>query len=175
MINRSFLLLLCCCVLFACDSTDNNQSDHAVSDDKSNQLKASKLEQATKTQSKPADKTDTQIGASGDAGFLAGAQPEVGERLFFQCSACHTLKQGEPNRVGPNLWGILGRQVGAMEGFRYSSSLAEADFSWDIEKLNRFIENPNQFLPGTTMVIAGVRDAKARRDLLAYLQQSTSN
>ena len=173
-VYRTFLLLLCC-GLFACDSTDDNRSSHAVIDDDSNQLAASKFEQEAKKQSMPDIETEAKIGVSGSDGLLAGAQVEAGKRLFNQCIACHTLKQGEPNRVGPNLWGVLGRKAGAVEGFNYSNSLAKADFSWDIEKLNRFIENPNQFLSGTTMIFAGVKDAKARRDLLAYLQQSTSN
>jgi len=100
---------------------------------------------------------------------VAAADATAGAQQFRQCSACHTVDEGGANRVGPNLWGILGRDVGAVEGFRYSRTLSGAEDSWSLETLNAFIENPRAARPGTTMSFPGVRNETRRLDVLAYL------
>lgn len=97
------------------------------------------------------------------------ANYEAGRRVFAQCRSCHTIEAGGPNRVGPNLHGVFGRAIGSVEGFNYSPAVQEADFTWDAERLDHWLDNPQTFLPGNRMAFAGVRDETQRRDLLAYL------
>jgi cytochrome c len=97
------------------------------------------------------------------------ANYEAGRRVFAQCRSCHTIEAGAPNRVGPNLHGVFGREVGSVEGFTYSQPVRDADFVWDAAQLDHWLANPQTFLPGNRMAFAGVRDETQRRDLIAYL------
>ena len=97
------------------------------------------------------------------------ADYDAGRRVFAQCRACHTLTEGGGNRVGPNLYGMFGREIGAAPGFNYSAAVQRADFVWDGAQLEHWLENPRTFLPGNRMAFAGVRDETQRRDLIAYL------
>jgi cytochrome c len=97
------------------------------------------------------------------------ANYDAGRRVFAQCRSCHTIEEGGPNRLGPNLHGVFGRPVGSVEGFAYSQAVADADFTWDADKLEHWLENPRTFLPGNRMAFAGVRDQEQRHNLIAYL------
>jgi cytochrome c len=100
---------------------------------------------------------------------LATADAERGKTLFLQCRACHVAEPGKPATVGPNLWDIVGRPVGAQEGFAYSESLASIDGDWDFEKLGRYLFDPRAMAPGTNMIFPGIKPARDRADLIAYL------
>ena len=98
-----------------------------------------------------------------------GANYEAGRRAFGQCRSCHTIIQGGANGVGPNLFGVAGRQVAGSAGFTYSQALQDADFTWDAAHLDPWIASPSTYLPGSRMAFAGVRNETQRRDLVAYL------
>ena len=102
------------------------------------------------------------------------ASYEGGRRVFAQCRSCHTIDAGAGNRVGPNLHHVFGREAGTAEGFRYSDAVMAADFTWDASRLDHWLANPQDFLPGNRMAFVGVRDATQRRDLIAYLMVETS-
>ncbi|CAH2600688.1 Cytochrome c2 [Rhodovastum atsumiense] len=100
---------------------------------------------------------------------LAG-DPAAGERVYkAQCSACHAIEPGK-NRVGPSLAGLVGRQSGAVEGFRYSNANRNANLIWTPEILDRYLINPRVVIPGTIMAYAGLRNDKQRADLVSYLE-----
>ncbi len=96
-----------------------------------------------------------------------------GKRTFKLCQACHTLTEGGPNLVGPNLYGIFGRQIGSVDGFNYSSAVADADFVWTPEKLEEWLASPRDFLPGNKMAFAGVRKEPDRHAVIAYIMTET--
>ena len=100
--------------------------------------------------------------------LLASADASAGERQWGKCRACHNLEQGA-NAVGPHLYGVVGRDVGAVEGFNYSGALSEAADVWTPENLFAFIENPRGYAPGTTMGYAGLGNPEDRANLIAYL------
>jgi cytochrome c len=102
------------------------------------------------------------------ATLYAAADPAAGERLWRQCASCHALEKGK-NGTGPYLYGIVGRDKGSAEGFRYSEALASAEGTWEPENISAFIENPRGYLPGTSMAYAGMRKAEDRANLIAYL------
>lgn len=102
------------------------------------------------------------------------ANYEAGRRVFAQCRACHTLDAGAGNRVGPNLHLVFGREIGTAPGFTYSPAALAGDFTWDAERLDQWLANPQGFLPGNRMAFVGVREPTQRRDVIAYLMVETA-
>ncbi|MGM0585081.1 MAG: c-type cytochrome [Pseudomonadota bacterium] len=102
------------------------------------------------------------------AALLAEADPSRGERVYGKCRACHNLDGS--NATGPHLDGVVDREVGAVDGFSYSGALSEAADVWTPENLNKFLEKPSDFAPGTAMSFAGLRSVEDRAALVAYLE-----
>ena len=94
---------------------------------------------------------------------------EKGKKVFRKCKACHSIEEGK-KKLGPSLFGIFGREAGAVEGFRYSKPMAAADFVWNEETLNNFLKNPKKYMKGTKMSFPGVRKEADMANLLAYLK-----
>ena len=101
------------------------------------------------------------------------ADIENGKMKFGMCRSCHTIVPGGANLTGPNLHGVFGRKAGTLEGYNYSDAVKSAGFVWDAEHLDKWLAEPRTFLPGTKMSFAGLRDAKDRTDLIAYLKVET--
>ena len=128
--------------------------------------------------SAPSETADTaaQETASQFAGFpepYASAEYDRGRRVFLQCQSCHTLEEGGQAVLGPNLYGLFGREVGTMDGFEFSPALQEADFDWTPEQLDQWLANPREFLPGNRMTFAGVRRPDDRTAVIAYVMAET--
>ena len=100
--------------------------------------------------------------------------PEDGERVARQCRTCHTFEEGESHRIGPNLWGVIGRVAGTAEGYRYSRAMSEAEFTWNEETLDPYLENPRRYLRGGKMAFPGLRDDQDRADVIAYIKEITT-
>ncbi len=92
-----------------------------------------------------------------------------GQRIFAQCATCHSPEQGV-NRVGPSLYGIIGRESGTITGFRYSAANQASDIVWTEQELFTYLENPRARIPGTTMAFVGLRNPQQRADVIAYLK-----
>jgi cytochrome c len=120
----------------------------------------------------PADGAGEPAKAELIAPLLAAADPAAGEVVFKKCAACHTPAKGGANKVGPNLWGIVGRPVAAHEGFSYSAGLKSfaAGGAWDYEKLSGFLAAPKAYVKGTAMGFAGLKKVDERANLIAYLR-----
>ncbi|WP_395663626.1 c-type cytochrome [Aestuariivirga sp.] len=106
----------------------------------------------------------TQAQASGDAA--------KGEKVFAKCKACHVV-DAETNKVGPHLKGVIGRNVAAVEGYKYSAAMLEfatANPQWTEELFVKYIENPKAMVPKTKMVFPGLKKEEDRADLLAFLK-----
>jgi cytochrome c len=102
--------------------------------------------------------------------LLASADAAKGQTVFKACAACHDVSKGGPNKVGPNLWGVVGRPHGVHEGFAYSEAMAALkDKPWDYAALNEFLANPKKAVPGTKMAYGGLKKDEDRANLLAYL------
>ena len=96
-----------------------------------------------------------------------------GQMKFGLCRSCHTITPGGANGVGPNLYGVFGRKAGTHEGYNHSEAVKAAGFTWDAEHLDHWLTKPREFLPGTKMSFAGVKNEKDRVDLIAYLKVET--
>jgi cytochrome c len=102
--------------------------------------------------------------------LLASADATKGQAVFKACAACHDPSKGGANKVGPNLWGIVGRNHGIHEGFSYSEAMAALkDKPWTYEALNEFLISPKTAIPGTKMAYGGLKKDTDRANLLAYL------
>jgi cytochrome c2 len=96
-----------------------------------------------------------------------------GERVWRQCQACHQVGEGAQNRVGPHLNGVIGRQAGSLEGFRYSGAMVEAGeggLVWEEQALEDYLENPRAKVPGTSMAFAGLRNPDDRDAVVEYIK-----
>jgi cytochrome c len=103
------------------------------------------------------------------ADMLASASIEKGMKVAKKCVSCHSFDAGGANKIGPALYGVVGRAIGQHNGFGYSGALSGMDGAWDYEALNGFLENPKKYAAGTNMAFAGLRKAKDRANIIAYL------
>jgi cytochrome c len=104
----------------------------------------------------------------------AGAQAapvDPGARLWLQCRACHSLKAGEPNKIGPNLHGIMGARAASRPGFRYSEPMKASGIVWTDAALDAWLTKPMTMVKGTKMSFAGMPSAAGRKDLIAYIKR----
>ncbi|HKR87270.1 MAG TPA: cytochrome c family protein [Phenylobacterium sp.] len=97
-----------------------------------------------------------------------------GEARFAMCASCHSIAPGGPNMTGPHLHGVVGRKAGAVPDYNYSDAVKNAGFTWDGAHLDKWITNPRADLPGTKMSFVGLKDAKDRTDVIAYLMVNSA-
>jgi cytochrome c len=106
---------------------------------------------------------------------LASADLKRGENSAKKCQACHTFGKGEPNRVGPNLWGIVDRPKASEAGFNYSDAMKSQKGKWTPEDLDVYLTNPQKVVPGTKMTFAGLPRGKERADVIAFLNTKSDS
>ncbi|MCP2679488.1 cytochrome c family protein [Maricaulaceae bacterium NA33B04] len=124
----------------------------------------------------PAEEEPAAAGGDDGAFMVAGLTGDAaaGRRIFARCQTCHVLAEGQ-NRVGPSLYGIFGREAGSVDGFRYSDANANSGITWTPEVMFEYLENPREYIPGTTMAFPGLRSEQDRADVLAYIAANGGN
>ena len=107
---------------------------------------------------------------AGSATAALAADPAAGEKIYkAQCGICHAVTAGE-NRIGPTLFGVVGRPAGSVPGFNYTADHKKLGIAWNAATLNKYLANPRAMVPDTSMVYAGLKDDAERADLVAYLE-----
>jgi cytochrome c len=105
--------------------------------------------------------------------FAAGpgmaADVEAGKTAFKKCALCHTTEAGK-NKIGPSLFGIVGRKSASLDGFTYSEGMKKFDHTWDETTLDEYLADPRATIPGTKMIFPGIKDKVERDDVIAYLE-----
>ena len=98
----------------------------------------------------------------------ADGDAAAGKTVFNKCGICHSIKDGE-NKIGPSLYGVVGRQSHSEAGYTYSDAMKKHDVTWDAETLNTYLVDPRKVVPGTKMIFPGIKDDTERSNVIAYL------
>jgi cytochrome c len=106
---------------------------------------------------------------------LPTADAAAGQKVSQRCEQCHDLSKGGPNKIGPNLWGVLGRARGTHPGFSYSGAMTASHDAWSFDNFFKFIKSPAAYVPGTKMSFAGLRSAQDRINLIAWLRTQSDS
>ena len=109
------------------------------------------------------------------AALMAMGDIATGEKVFKKCAACHSIVKGGKNNIGPALYNVVGRKVGAISDYKYSKALSEYNKEWTIEELNGYLIKPAKWIKGTKMAFAGLRKEKDRASVIKYLNQNSDN
>ena len=128
--------------------------------------------------SEVAAKEDPQAGAASAVPIdtlLASASADRGAEVAKQCQACHNFEEGQGAKVGPQLYGVVGRKIASVPGFNYSSALKSKNGNWDFNALNAWLIKPTTYAPGTTMTFAGLSNDNRRAEVIAYLNTLSKN
>ncbi len=109
------------------------------------------------------------------AALIAMGDIASGEKIFKKCSACHSIVKGGKNNIGPALYNVVGRKVGAVSDYKYSKALVAHGKAWTFEELNGYLLKPAKWIKGTKMAFAGLRKEKDRASVILYLNQNSDN
>ena len=107
--------------------------------------------------------------------LLALGDVAHGEKVFKKCKACHSIKQGGGNKIGPKLWNVMFRPVGAITEYKYSKALSSYGKEWNWEEMNGFLIKPSSWIKGNKMGFAGLKSEKDRASVILYLNQNGEN
>jgi cytochrome c len=98
-----------------------------------------------------------------------------GKKVFNQCKACHTLEKNGPSDAGPNLYGVVGRRAATLENYTYSDAMKASKVTWDAESLDSYLKSPAEFVPGTDMAYAGMKNPDDRKAVIEFLKAQGSS
>ncbi len=109
------------------------------------------------------------------AALMAIGDLTTGEKVFKKCAACHSIVKGGKNNIGPALYNVVGRKVGAIDDYKYSKALAGYEKEWTFEELNGYLIKPAKWIKGTKMAFAGLRKEKDRASVILYLNENSDS
>ncbi len=107
--------------------------------------------------------------------LFASTSADEGAKVFKKCVACHSITKGGSNKIGPALWGVLGKQTGSVSDYKYSKGMAAYGKPWSFEEMNGFLTKPKDWIKGTKMSFAGLKNIKERAAVILYMNKNTDN
>ena len=107
--------------------------------------------------------------------LFASTSATEGAKVFKKCAACHSIAEDGANKIGPALWGVLGRPTGSVAGYKYSKAMAAYGKNWSFEEMNGFLTKPKDWIKGTKMSFAGLKSAKERAAIILYMNKNTNS
>ena len=114
------------------------------------------------------------IGMGMSVGATLAADVDAGKKVFRKCKACHTLKDGGKSAIGPNLYGVVGRNAATVDGFKYSKAMKESGLVWDEATLTGYLTKPKEFLPGNKMPFPGLKKPEQIENVIAYIIEKSN-
>ena len=130
----------------------------------------------TTAASTPSAETGSVSSESGNImALFASTSVEEGAKVFKKCAACHSIAEDGGNKIGPALWGVLGRPAGSIPDYKYSKAMATHGKSWSFEEMNGFLIKPKDWIKGTKMSFAGLKNAKERAAVILYMNENTNS
>ncbi|MGM0742355.1 MAG: c-type cytochrome [Pseudomonadota bacterium] len=152
-------------------ATEEAPAEEAAAEEAAAEDAATEEAPAEEAAAEDAPAEEAEAGGEGSefAAMVAAADPEDGASAWRRCQACHKLEEGK-NGVGPHLYGIVGREMANVEGFRYSKAMEGMSGTWTVDELDAWLENPKEYLPGNKMSYAGLKKEEDRAALIAYMQ-----
>ena len=129
----------------------------------------------TKASTETAETTSSETQTRDIMTLLTSANVTNGEKIFKKCMACHSIAKDGANKIGPALWGVLGRQAGSIADYKYSKAMAAYGKTWSFETMNSFLTKPKKWLKGTKMAFAGLKSEKDRAAVILYMNKNTDN
>ena len=126
--------------------------------------------------SKTTDQTSEENSASGNIlALFASTSAADGKGVFKKCAACHSIAEGGANKIGPALWGVIGRKSGSISDYKYSKGMIAHGKIWSFEEMNSFLIKPKDWIKGTKMSFAGLKNEKERAAVILYMNENSSN
>ena len=107
--------------------------------------------------------------------LLASASAADGKKIFKKCAACHSVAKGGGNKIGPALWGVLGRQAGSISDYKYSKAMATHGKLWSFEEMSGFLIKPKDWIKGTKMTFVGLKKETERAAVILYMNNNTDS
>ena len=107
--------------------------------------------------------------------LFASTNAAEGAKVFKKCSACHSIAEGGANKIGPALWGVVGRKAGSISDYKYSKAMVAYGKPWSFEEMNGFLIKPKDWIKGTKMSFAGLKKAKERAAVILYMNENSDN
>ena len=130
------------------------------------------IQESSQILSSTAEKIEEKVDISA---LLALGDISHGEKVFKKCSACHLVNKGGENKIGPALYGVIGRKVASKQDYKYSKAMAAYDKNWTFEEMNGYLKKPQSYIKGTKMAFAGLRKEKDRASVILYLNQNSDD
>ena len=130
---------------------------------------------ATVTTAASTASAETSSGTGDIMAIFASTSAADGAKVFKKCAACHSITEGGKNKIGPALWGVLGRQAGSLSDYKYSKAMAAHGKKWSFEEMNGFLLKPKDWIKGTKMSYAGLKSEKERAAVILYMNENTNN
>jgi len=182
-LNKIIAGFLCACLLligagkFASfmQGGDEHHGDHHSEDEHSLSKNAYPIEVPEASITETSAIVSTPVKIVPILALIATANIDAGKKLSKKCAACHSFNAGGPNKVGPNLWNVLNREIGKVDSYKYSKALTAFGGEWNYSSLNKFLIKPKEYIKGTKMNYAGLRKEKDRANILLWLRSLAEN
>ena len=137
---------------------------------------AYQVESVTSVASTTSAETSSVSSESGNImALFASTNAQEGAKVFKKCAACHSIAEGGANKIGPALWGVVGRKAGSISDYKYSKAMAAYEKSWSFEEMNGFLIKPKDWIQGTKMSFAGLKNAKERAAVILYMNENSGS
>ena len=133
------------------------------------------IPEATDLSSESQKLQDTQIGLDPVSLLLAGASMEQGKKIASKCASCHNFNKGEPHKIGPNLFEIVGKPIGKTNDYAYSKAMSSFGNKWNYENLSSFLYKPKNYINGTKMNFAGLKNVEDRANIILWMRSNSEN